>query len=53
MNNKVYDFGNNESVTIGVFKENDGTYLAISFCQSRQFKTEKGAWNWLKKIGVA
>ena len=52
MENTTYDFGNNESVTVGVFKENNGTFLAVTFTQSKVFKTEKGAWKWLQKMEV-
>lgn len=37
----------------GVFPQNDGTFLAMTLSQSRDFKTEKGAIKWLSKFGIA
>ncbi len=48
--NKVLELGNNESLVRGVFKENDKLYIAITYSQSRSFKTEKGAIRWFKKV---
>lgn len=44
---KVYDLGNNESACVGVVKQSDGTWLALTFTQSKFFKTETGARRWL------
>ena len=41
------DLGNNESLTRGVFKNSDGTYTALTFSQSKTFKTQAGAIKWL------
>jgi len=46
---KTLDLGNNESVSKGVFKNNDGTYTALTFSKSKEFKTLKGAEKWLRK----
>ena len=46
---KTLNLGNNESASKGVFKNADGTFLALSFSRSKTFKTEKGALNWLLK----
>lgn len=45
---KTLDLGNNESIKTGVFKMNDGTFLAMTYTKSKYFKTEKGAEKWLK-----
>jgi hypothetical protein len=39
---------NNETQTRGVFKNADGTYTAMTFTQSKDFKTLKGAQKWLE-----
>jgi len=44
------DLGNNESVSRGVFRQNDGTLLAMTYTQSKEFKTEKGAIRWYNKM---
>jgi len=49
---KVLDLGNNEQITRGLFLENDGTYLAMTFTKSKIFKTEKGAVKWLVSMGI-
>jgi hypothetical protein len=41
--------GNNEALSRGVFQNDDGTFTAMSFTQSKDFKTRKGAEQWLKK----
>lgn len=41
--------GNNESLVRGVFKETDGTFTALTFSRSKNFKTEAGAAKWLAK----
>lgn len=44
---KTYDLGNNESASVGVVQNTDGTWLALTFTQSKEFKTEAGARRWL------
>ena len=39
---------NNETQTRGVFRNTDGTYTAMTFTQSKDFKTLKGAQKWLE-----
>lgn len=41
------DQGNNESLVRGVFPETDGTFTAMTFTQSKNFKTKRGAELWL------
>ena len=43
------DLGNNESVKTGVFPQENGEYLALTFTKSKTFKTEGGAIRWYKK----
>jgi hypothetical protein len=44
--NKTISTGNNETLSRGVFANNDGTYTAMTFSQSKTFKTESGAAKW-------
>lgn len=46
---KTLSLGNNESVLRGVFQETDGTFTAMTFTASKNFKTEAGAIRWLAK----
>lgn len=46
---KTLNLGNNESVSRGVFPETDGTFTAMTFSASKNFKTEAGALRWLAK----
>ena len=46
MTNETLDLGNNESLTRGVFENTDGTFTALTFSQSKEFKTRKGAEKW-------
>ena len=39
--------GNNESVVRGISKNSDGTFTAVTFSQSKTFKTLKGAQKWM------
>lgn len=41
------DLGNNESASCTVFRHTDGTFTAMTFTQSKDFKTLKGAEKWL------
>lgn len=47
--NKTYDMGNNEQASTGVFENSNGTFTAMTFTQSKEFKTRKGAEKWLAK----
>jgi hypothetical protein len=44
---KALNTGNNESLVKGVFANEDGTFTAMTFTQSKTFKTAKGAEKWL------
>lgn len=46
---QTLDLGNNESATRGVFANPDGTFTAVTFTASRDFKTRKGAERWLSR----
>lgn len=51
-NTETLDLGNNESLTRGVVANNDGTFTALTFSQSKTFKTRRGAEKWLaRKLG--
>lgn len=43
------DLGNNEELSFGIFEESNGTFTAMTFTQSKNFKTKKGAEKWLAK----
>ena len=47
---KTINTGNNESISRGIVRENDGT---LDFTASRNFKTERGAVGWLTARGIA
>ena len=49
MTSETLDLGNNESISKGVYPQNDGTFLALGFSKSKTFKTRKGAEKWLNK----
>lgn len=50
--NVTIDLGNNESMSRGVFPMPGGKFLAMTFTQSKTFKTQKGAEKWLaRKLG--
>lgn len=46
---KTLNTGNNESLVKGVVANNDGTFTALTFTQSKTFKTLNGAKKWLEK----
>lgn len=46
---RIYDFGNNETVKTGVFSNDNGTWTALTFTKSRDFRTESGARKWLAR----
>ena len=47
--NTTFDTGNNEQISIGIYKNNDGTYTAMTFTKSKDFKTLKGAQKWMSQ----
>jgi len=47
--NQTIDLGNNESASCGVYPQGDGSFLAMTFTQSKSFKTRKGAERWLER----
>lgn len=44
--NKIIYQENNESVALGVFPNCDGSFTALTYSQSKTFKTLKGAVKW-------
>jgi len=48
-NMKTLNLGNNEAISSGVFKNVDGTFTAMTFTKSKDFKTEAGARRWYSK----
>ena len=40
------DLGNNEQLSTGVFPNDDGTFTAMTFTKSKDFKTLAGATKW-------
>ena len=46
MNNQTLDLGNNEQISKGVFANHDGTFTAMTFTQSKTFKSYKAAAKW-------
>ena len=50
---RVMDLGNNESATIGLVPQADGTFLALTFTESKTFKSERGAVAWLARRRTA
>ena len=48
--NRTMDMGNNETISQGVFLDNDGTYTAMTWTQCKDgFKTRAGAERWLAR----
>ena len=43
------DNGNNESLSTGIAAHLDGTFTAMTFSQSKTFKTLKGAQKWIAR----
>jgi len=46
---KTLNLGNNEAISSGVFLNADGTFTAMTFTKSKDFKTEAGARRWYSK----
>ena len=46
-----HNMGNNETLSTGVNANHDGTFTALTFSQSKTFKTRKGAEKWLARRG--
>ena len=50
-NHTTLDLGNNESLVCGIFPQADGTFDALTFTATKNFKTRKGAEKWLARRG--
>ena len=48
-NTTKLDLGNNETLAKGIEKNSDGTFTAMTFTQSKTFKTYNGAVRWMAK----
>jgi len=46
---KIINQGNNEALSRGVIAERDGTFTALGFSASKNFKTRAGAERWLAR----
>jgi len=46
---KTLDLGNNETISRGITKNSDGTFTAMTFTQSKTFKTLKVAEKWIAR----
>ena len=46
---ETIDLGNTETLSRGVFRQADGSWLAMTFTRSQAFKTERGARAWYAK----
>ncbi len=49
MTNETLAMGNNEVMSRGVFRQSDGTFLAMTFTRSKSFKTRLGAERWFTR----
>ena len=49
---KTLNTGNNESLVQGLVANQDGTFTALTFTQSKEFKTRNGAVKWLAARGI-
>ena len=47
----VLDLNNNETASAGIIREQNGTFTAITWSASKNFKTEAGARRWLARRG--
>ncbi|MBL4781815.1 MAG: DUF3560 domain-containing protein [Porticoccaceae bacterium] len=51
-NSAIQDMGNNESLARGLFPQPSGDFMAMSFTESKPFKTRAGAVRWLASRGL-
>jgi hypothetical protein len=49
MANQTLNLNNNEQLSSGVFPNSDGTFTALTFTKSKDFKTQGGANRWYSK----
>jgi len=47
---KTIELGNNESASTGIIAERDGSFTAMTFTKSKNFKTESGARKWYARM---
>ena len=51
MNTIFYQDKDFDGASVGIYKNNDGTFTAMTRTQSKDFKTYKGAEKWMKVRG--
>jgi hypothetical protein len=51
MSTTSLDLGNNETISRGIAVNSDGTFTALTYAASKEFKTRKGAERWLERRG--
>ncbi|MBW2672090.1 MAG: DUF1391 family protein [Deltaproteobacteria bacterium] len=51
-NIKTKTDANNESISRGWYQNTDKTFTALTYAESKDFKTQKGAEKWLAKRGI-
>lgn len=52
MSTTTLDQGNNESINRGITRNSDGTFTALTYSASKEFKTQAGAERWLARRGL-
>ena len=50
--NHIQDMGNSESLSRGLFPSSNGEFMAMTFTESKLFKTKTGAVRWLGARGL-
>jgi hypothetical protein len=48
---QTIDNGNNESIIAGISANSNGTFTALTFTESKTFKTYGGAVRWMARRG--
>lgn len=51
--NRTFNMGNGETLSTGVYPNNDGTFTALTLAASKTFKTRAGAERWLERRRTA
>ena len=46
-------FEKDDNLSVGIYQDDDGTYLAMTYSASQRYKTLKGALKWMASQGYS
>lgn len=51
MSKKIYEWAKEDGASVGIYQQANGEFMALTFSESKPFKTLNGAIRWIAKRG--